>query len=555
MALEHLEAVADIGSNAIRFAIYDLSIASAARNLPLVFQDRAKISLYDALASANAGDTNAAARRVPADVLERVRQAFCRFDVICGTFGVPPDKVFVFGTEAARSATNSAALLELLRRVNSAWTVTLLSPEDEARFGALGIASSYHEVAGIVMDLGGGSVQISWASSMAGKFVTSERAVSLPYGAAALMQRMKLKGSTATLKAELASALHSALKKIRPPFSTKGASLYLSGGGFRALACVSMAVEMPTTNSDTESLYAVPIVNGYRSSLKEIEKVVAHTQLSDKFAVKLDDLFRISNRRASQLPAIFMLVQALIAACPQLGSVHFCQGGVKEGYVFSKLDDTIKWKDPLITCTSIYARPASDKIQTLLSFALSSFTPVYISKRILPAVVNCLYAQSSYTKDTQATVALNMAVSGSLAGAYGLTHVDRALLGIILCERWGGDVFDERVLGRLCDLVVSESSGSVGLSYIFWGYYIAKIATIVAELFPAGIIDDENRIKVKALHDEPDNLVLELTFRKLDPCRLAIWDTVLSLEKRIKKFRKKYDINRVPIVQFRFVLV
>ncbi|KAK9325630.1 Ppx/GppA phosphatase family-domain-containing protein [Lipomyces orientalis] len=543
-----LTGVIDIGSNGVRFSVSDLSDSLASRNLPIKFQDRAPISLYDALKSSRESSSD---RRISANVLDRLRIAITRFDRVCKALKVPDENVSVFGTAASRSAANWEDMVAMITRINSNWTVNRLSPYMEAKYGAMGIASSYYEINGLVMDLGGGSIQISWVSSLAGNVDMPESAVSLPLGAAAISEKLQAQDAETfdveTFKLDIRDQFAYAFKKIKPPFELKGANLYLSGGGFRGLGFLAMS-----TLSDDE-YYPVPIINGYRCSIKDLERV-AQRQLTDKDKDKLEDVFRISKRRASQLPGIGLLIQALISAAPHIGSVYFCQGGVKEGYLYSKLADSVKIKDPLVTCTAAYARPACAKIETLINFAMSSFTPPYISKRMLPAVVNLVYYQAPYTKDTQATAALNIAVTGVLAGVHGLSHVDRALLGIILCERWGGEVFDERVIRRLCDLVVSVLGEDLGLKYLFWGYYLAKLATVLADLFPAGVVDSEDRVKVGLVKDEKDAILIELTFVKDDPCTLAVWDKIEGLEKKVKKFRKKYEIVGVPKVSFKLYM-
>ncbi|KAK9381665.1 Ppx/GppA phosphatase family-domain-containing protein [Kockiozyma suomiensis] len=536
-----LVGIVDIGSNAVRFSVTDLNGTPSARNLPIVFQDRAKISLYDAIASSSD-------RRISKSVFDRLRAALSRFDAVCRALGVAAEDVSLFGTEASRSAANSDDLLSLIRSINSKWKISLLRQNMEAKYGALGIAASYHEINGVVMDLGGGSIQISWVSTLGRKLSISETAVSLPYGAAALSLRLSRSKNIAELKAELVKAFATALRQINLPFSLKGASLYLSGGGFRALGCFIMSM------LSEDEHYPIPIINGYRCSLKDLDKVTQR-QINEQIAAKLEDMFRISKRRAMQLPSICFLVQSLISATSVLGSVYFCQGGIKEGFLFSILSDSIRFKDPLVSCTLDHAKPASEKIATLLDFSMSAFTPSYISKRIAPAIANLLYDQASYTKDVQATAALNIAITGPLAKAFGLSHVDRALIGIILCERWGGEVFDERILGRLCNLVVKETKGSLGYSYMFWGFYIAKIGTILAELYPAAVVDDDNRVKIGLLKDEVDLVVVEMTFKADDAVRLALWEKIEGLEKAVKKFRKKYDIAKVPIITFKYVLV
>ncbi|KAK9465917.1 Ppx/GppA phosphatase family-domain-containing protein [Lipomyces arxii] len=534
-----LIAVIDIGSNAVRFVVTDQTDSDAARNLPVVFQDRARISIFDALASSKD-------KRISSSVMSKLRVSIERFDKICRSLRVPDENVTVFGTEASRTASNAPELLNMIQDINAHWDVSLLSPRKEATYGAMGIAASYYEVNGIFMDLGGGSIQISWVSSVGGTFRMSDSAVSLPFGAAALSQSMRMMKMN-DLRSQIASAFHSAFKTIKLPFPLKGANLYLSGGGFRGLGCLAMSVL-----SDDE-YYPVPIINGYCCTLRDVEKV-SQMQVNDKMSDKLEDVFRISKRRASQLPGVLILTQALIQTAPNLGSIYFCQGGIKEGFLYSQLEDDVRRKDPLVTCTIISAKPACAKIFDLMVYAMSSFTPMYISKRILPAAVNLLYYHSSYTKDVQATSALTIAVSGALSGTFGLSHVDRALLGIVLCERWGGEVFDERVLGRLCELVVSETKSGQGLAYMFWSYYISKLSAVLVDLFPAGVVDDPGRVSIKLLTDEPDLVVVELTLVKDDPFVVSSWDRIESLEKKVNKFKKKYSISNVPRMQFKLHL-
>ncbi|KAK9461045.1 Ppx/GppA phosphatase family-domain-containing protein [Lipomyces oligophaga] len=532
--------IVDVGSNGVRFSITDISSSPASRNLPVVYQDRAKISLYDAL-------TTSKNKQIPDQVIFRLKIALERFSITCQALEVAAKNVTVFASEAARLASNSSELMKMISKVNPLWKVTLLTAKMEAVYGSMGIAASYYEINGITMDLGGGSIQISWVSTVGGNIVQCDNPVSLPYGAAVLFQRSQSQSLT-DLKAELSAALVVALRKIRLPFSLKSASLYLSGGGFRGLGAFAMS-----TLSGSE-LYPIPIINGYRCSLKDLDKIT-QVKVTNQMLDKLEDIFRVSKRRASQLPGVFLLTQALANAAPAIGSVFFAQGGMKEGYIYSTLESAVKYQDPLRSCTMTYARPASMKIQELLDSAMSSFTPIYIRNRIVPAIANLAYAQASFSKDTQATAALNLAIVGPLAGTFGLSHLDRAMIGIILCERWGGEVFDEQLLARLCDLVVAEAIGDEGYAYIFWGYFISRLTLILTELYPAGIVDDEHRIKITVLKDELNSILLELEFKQNDQCRLAIWDRVQNLEKIMKKFKKKYGISRVPQLTIRIVLL
>lgn len=86
----------------------------------------------------------------------------------------------------------------------------MLPKEDEGKIGALGIASSFSNMQGLVMDLGGGSTQISWMVVQGGNIRSSPRgSVSFPYGAAALTRKLDdLKEGKSKEEGEKVSAFH-----------------------------------------------------------------------------------------------------------------------------------------------------------------------------------------------------------------------------------------------------------------------------------------------------------------------------------------------------------
>jgi retrograde regulation protein 2 len=133
-------------SNGVRFSISDLT--PPARALPTVFQDRAGISLYDA--QYQSGEKGP----IPQDVIENVIAALARFKVACADFSVPDDKIRILATEATRTATNSVDFRQQIKNATG-WAVDMLPKEVEGRIGALGVASSFSDVEGLVMDLGG----------------------------------------------------------------------------------------------------------------------------------------------------------------------------------------------------------------------------------------------------------------------------------------------------------------------------------------------------------------------------------------------------------------
>ena len=117
--------VVDMGSNGIRFGI----VQSLARHLPVLYEERAPISLFDAQSND---------RRIPDETIDEVITSFLRFKAICDQAGVAPDNVRLIATEATRIAENSE---EFQARILEAtgWKTILLRKEEEALVSAMGI--------------------------------------------------------------------------------------------------------------------------------------------------------------------------------------------------------------------------------------------------------------------------------------------------------------------------------------------------------------------------------------------------------------------------------
>jgi retrograde regulation protein 2 len=251
----HLHALIDMGSNGIRFSITTLSPPTA-RITPTLYQSRAGISLYDAQYPAS---SNGVRQPIDARTITEVISAYRSFKRTCADFGVPESNVTVLATEATRTAINGQEFTQSIREAVG-WDVTLLAKAEEGRVGAMGVRSSLPEVKGLVMDLGGGSTQLSWlAGSREGVEMPEGGAVSMPYGAAALSRRLgeaEAKGSRAEgsraveeLHAEVRETVRKAYESLRVPGGMLqqaedegGFTLYLSGGGYVTFGFLAMVV-------------------------------------------------------------------------------------------------------------------------------------------------------------------------------------------------------------------------------------------------------------------------------------------------------------------------
>ena len=217
-----------------------------------------------------------------------------------------------------RTAINSAAFLDRIKAATG-WIVRLLTQEEEATIGSEGIAASFSAVNGLVLDLGGGSCQLNWMTTGA-TTTMSKTPVSMPYGAAALTNRLSREDPT-SLQKELVNAFKTAFEKIQIPEewkARKGLRVWACGGGFRGMGYYLLA-------KHPIQPYPIPLINGFTVSASTFTRALTLQTLAIT-QDEMKDMFRISKRRASQVPAIAMVIEALAQAIPNITDIHFSQG-------------------------------------------------------------------------------------------------------------------------------------------------------------------------------------------------------------------------------------
>ncbi|KAL2854470.1 Ppx/GppA phosphatase family-domain-containing protein [Aspergillus pseudoustus] len=499
--------IVDMGSNGIRFSITDTSPPTG-RIMPTLYQDRAGISLYDAQFAKSKLDSDGKRERgpIPAEIVEQVVDRLVRFQAVCDDFQVPTENIYVLATEATRTAPNSEAFRARIKE-RTGWGVTLLSKEDEGRIGALGIASSSRAVAGLAMDLGGGSTQLTWVIAKDGVVTTCPKgSFSFPYGAAALTARLEQARRAGVkaereLKEEMKKNFQDAYQKLEIPQSLLESSraggrfdLYLCGGGFRGWGYVLMK------QADV-SPYPIPIINGFRAKREDFHNTAAVLhEVTDS-----EKIFGVSKRRASQIPAVAVLINVLMDALPTITHLQFCQGGVREGFLFDKLPQEIRAQDPLLAATLQYAPPSAEKIKQLLLSALpehaspleASYPPSSLSPHFVAALANILYAHSRVPRESRTAAALHSSTTGLWASTNCLSHAERAMMALVLIERWTGDLApaEESYMHQLrCCISAQEA---------WWCQYLGRVAALIGEVYPAGRVAKEHwRIQFSTKWDQ-----------------------------------------------------
>ncbi|AWB45644.1 Ppx/GppA family phosphatase [Paenibacillus sp. CAA11] len=161
-ASEHI-AIIDIGSNSIRLVIYETSRQGDYR---LIEEYKESARLSEKVKPDGDMDLKGVLTIVP--VLSQFRQIaevyHCRI-------------VRVTATAAIRNAGNAAEVVALLNN-RTGLRIELLSGEQEAYFGFRGVAASIGVRDGFIIDIGGGSTEITFFQDR-----TLQHSISLPYGA------------------------------------------------------------------------------------------------------------------------------------------------------------------------------------------------------------------------------------------------------------------------------------------------------------------------------------------------------------------------------------
>lgn len=339
------------------------------------------------------------------------------------------------------------------------------------------------------MDLGGGSVQLTWMETDNGSVDTGRQgSISLPYGAAALKKNLesiesqeqheqlhqKLISDVKQAFQDIGlSALIETLSERQQPFH-----IFLSGGGFRGWGYILMS-------KHTIQPYPIPIINGFSIDNHDFHPL----NISDLSNVD-NSTFRISSRRSSQIPAIKLLVTALTSALPSSlkhYKVHFAQGGVREGLLLSALPPSVQATNPLVAATFPHAPQDTSALRKLVdgAFPLDSSLALSTSPFEEPLVlsaVHLLHVHAAHPKDIRASSALRCTTTGILADAHGISHEERALLALALCERWRSELppSDHGFQDGLQRLAGAEAT--------FWTAYLGRILHGIGDLFPAGVV-------------------------------------------------------------------
>ncbi|BBH21477.1 exopolyphosphatase [Paenibacillus baekrokdamisoli] len=173
--IEQRIGIIDIGSNSIRLVVYERTSSGAHRVI-----DGSKRS---ARLSEQIDDNGA----LPDKIIDELVDTINHFRLICAHHRT--GLVRAVATAAIRNATNKQHLLQRVE-TESGLPIELISGEEEASYGFLGMINSMDVKDGFLIDIGGGSTEVSLFKDR-----TLVQAVSFPFGCVSLTRRFSSKGA------------------------------------------------------------------------------------------------------------------------------------------------------------------------------------------------------------------------------------------------------------------------------------------------------------------------------------------------------------------------
>lgn len=397
-------AVLDIGSNSVRLVVYERH----ARALTPLYNEKSACAL-----GRGVGQTGRLADANVAQALNAIK----RFALVARMMRV--GKVYVLATSAVRDAANRKEFVDAVQALMEA-KVQVLSGEEEAHYAALGAVAGIPEFAGVVGDLGGGSLELSRISERAD---TDGQSFELGV--------IRLQDDSNGSPSKAAGIVKDRLNKSILGKLQKGQSFVAIGGTWRSLAKLHQIV----------SNYPLHMVQHYTVAtadmLKFCSDIIGASSLKGYTGAE-----HVSSSRRELVPFGAAVLSEVLKA-GNFENVVFSALGVREGYLYGKLDKREQEIDPLIQAAeelSVLRSRSPSHANDLVEFssqflAVSGAAETEEQGRLRK--VACLLADIGWRShpDYRGPQSVDAVAYGALSG---VDHAGRAFLAQVIAVRYDG---------------------------------------------------------------------------------------------------------------------
>jgi exopolyphosphatase / guanosine-5'-triphosphate,3'-diphosphate pyrophosphatase len=418
-------AVVDIGSNSLRLVVYD-GIRRAARTL---VNEKVLAGLGRGLGTSG---------RLHPDGIELAIANIQRFVAVADAIGCI--RLDMLATAAVRDAADGADFVAALER-RFGVSVRILSGAEEGRLSGLGVLAGIPDAAGIVGDLGGGSVELVPIGE--GRVGT---AATLPLGPLRLAE-------VAEDDRRLRETIDKHLAGVPWLAPLRQGNFYAVGGAWRALARIHME----------QANYPLHIIQHYEMTRQEADRFLEVIARQSKRS--LEKITTVSRKRLEVVPLAARILARLLRRIEPKQLV-FSAAGLREGQLYSLLDPAERQADPLLAACRDAAQVNprfGDENETLFAWTEPLFAKEPPERRRLRRAA-ALLGDIAWAEhpDYRAEQALRHAL---FMPAFGLSHRERAFIAAALHARYGSSlVLEPPPAFRLLDEEALAAARALGLA-------------------------------------------------------------------------------------------
>ncbi|HET9718779.1 MAG TPA: Ppx/GppA phosphatase family protein, partial [Solirubrobacteraceae bacterium] len=245
-----------------------------------------------------------------------VFERFCRASRLAG------EDVHAIATSAIRDATNRAEFLERARTVSS-FPIEILSAEAEAHYGYVAAVNTSTLTDGVVLDIGGGSLQLVEVADRRQRNV-----ISFPLGAVRMTERFLPASGPARKKdlQRLRGHVREAIGAV-PWLAERHGRLVGAGGAVRNLAAAAGHAALgPSGGIDIG-------VQGYVVTRRALSELVG--QLAQLPAAERAELEGIKPGRADIILAAAVTLEAVLE-CGKFDGIETTEAGLRDGLFLAR---------------------------------------------------------------------------------------------------------------------------------------------------------------------------------------------------------------------------
>ncbi len=394
--------VLDIGSNSVRFVIYELFGA-------------AFCAVYNEKVLAGLGRDLRDTGRLSPDGCVQALAAIKRFKIIAEAKNL--DRVLVGATAALREAKDAPGFIALIAR-ETGLDISPVSGPEEARLTALGLIAAQPRAKGVAADLGGASLELIEIDD--GEVLSGASFPIGPFQVIGHDLSSENSFDVDVMRAKIISTLRAPELDIR-----KGQPLYLIGGAWRNLAGIHQARHL----YPMRTLQAYTLMPGAAQDLARWAYGPG----------RLDILNwpKLNQRRAETLPYSGLLLDVLLDLLKP-PRIIISTTGLREGLVYDAMPDDLRARDSLLDgCRDLargnlqglhFAAPLFDFLDPIDSAMPRTFSSEN-ETRLRRAACELVGIGKGLHPDYRADLVFEDVLYAPLSG---LTHKERAYLALIL---------------------------------------------------------------------------------------------------------------------------